>query len=439
MTQQDHEQKKRECWEEAVLHGALEVDKDLLFDHAFKCGYALGRKKEIITQEDIERAAEKYADELKVSSTIPGVMVPMLHDIAKSSYICGAQNILGKQEKDAEEEEMLKVSRKEVQDVYKYSEEIISNEVYGSKRYAIHIQTLCVLERIFGSKCLPDETCNIASNVASSEPYVDSSEPKTFKYSVGQKVILHFYGGEVSTITEAFNDGGVWNKYKVKALPTHVWNENELDPYEEPKPAEPDEKDDCQKFTKKLDDTLEGDIKEPFKDWYDKKYSNVEKLEKNDEPKPSEPKFKVGDKVRYKEFVGTVYQIEETDYVIRKLAGGDLIGWLKESDLEPYTEPTNEDFVTLGVESAEYLRKSLEESEYRNSSQNTANCDKQFNNILKDSFSKERRLNIAAMITQGIMVNSNPLMVAVDVYGMIDLAILIADTLIAECEKGGQK
>lgn len=45
MTQQDYEQKKRECWEEAVLHGALEVDKDLLFDHAFKCGYALGKKE----------------------------------------------------------------------------------------------------------------------------------------------------------------------------------------------------------------------------------------------------------------------------------------------------------------------------------------------------------------------------------------------------------
>lgn len=55
-----------------------------------------------------------------------------------------------------------------------------------------------------------------------------------FKYQVGQKVILHFYGGEVSTITEAFRDGGVWNKYKVKMLPNHVWNENELDPYIEP-------------------------------------------------------------------------------------------------------------------------------------------------------------------------------------------------------------
>lgn len=43
MDNQEYEQKKRECWEEAVLHGALEVDKNLLFDHAFKCGYSLGK------------------------------------------------------------------------------------------------------------------------------------------------------------------------------------------------------------------------------------------------------------------------------------------------------------------------------------------------------------------------------------------------------------
>ena len=62
---------------------------------------------------------------------------------------------------------------------------------------------------------------------------------------------------------------------------------------------------------------------------------------------------------------------------------------------------------------------------------------KQFDNILKDSFSKERRLNIAAMMAQGIMTNSNPQMVEMNVERVVDLAILTADTLIAECEKGG--
>lgn len=141
--------------------------------------------------------------------------------------------------------------------------------------------------------------------------------------------------------------------------------------------------------------------------------SNVEILEKNGEvePKPAEPKFKVGDKVKdiSSPHDDDIYKVDDiqksSDGFIYHIQG--LIGQsnVKESDLEPYTEPTNEDFVTLGVESAEYLRKSLEESEYRNSSQNIANCDKHFDNILKDSFSKERRLNIAAMAMQGILCN----------------------------------
>lgn len=71
---------------------------------AFKDGanFALGKQTETITQGQIEKAAEKFADEIRVPSTV-GVMVPLLHDIAKSSYLQGAQDFIGKQEKDAEE------------------------------------------------------------------------------------------------------------------------------------------------------------------------------------------------------------------------------------------------------------------------------------------------------------------------------------------------
>lgn len=50
-----------------------------------------------MTNEQIERAAETHADELKVSSAIPGALLPMLYDIAKTSYICGAQDALASQ------------------------------------------------------------------------------------------------------------------------------------------------------------------------------------------------------------------------------------------------------------------------------------------------------------------------------------------------------
>lgn len=54
-------------------------------------------KPETMTDEQIEKAAQEHADELRVSSAIPGALVPMLHDIAKSSYVCGAQDALQNQ------------------------------------------------------------------------------------------------------------------------------------------------------------------------------------------------------------------------------------------------------------------------------------------------------------------------------------------------------
>lgn len=113
--------------------------------------------------------------------------------------------------------------------------------------------------------------------------------------------------------------------------------------------------------------------------------SNVEKLEKNEESNPAEPKFKfkVGETVLYN---GAVHKIVGTlsssEYY---LCGHEYA--VAESDLESYAEPKEKS---------------------RNLSQNVANCDKQFDNILKTSFSQERRLNIAACnarIIRGYGVN----------------------------------
>lgn len=70
-----------------------------------------------------------------------------------------------------------------------------------------------------------------------------------------------------------------------------------------------------------------------------------------------------------------------------------------------------------------------------NLSQETANCDKQFDNILKDSFSKERRLNIATQMVSAY----------IHCEGMTDpsyiatVAFQLADALIAESEKEDSK
>lgn len=76
-------------------------------------------------------------------------------------------------------------------------------------------------------------------------------------------------------------------------------------------------------------------------------------------------------------------------------------------------------------------------SQFRNLSQETANCDKQFDNILKGSLLKERRLNIAAMVMQGIVANQDITRYLSDLgheNAVAAQAILYADALIDGCE-----
>lgn len=282
---------------------------------------------------------------------------------------------------DADGEEMLTVPRSKVQEVYKTSKEIVNNEQYGTCQYSMHTQIMCVLENLFGSKCLPDEPSKLqASCWQVNEDNFAKTGPKAFKYKVGQKVILHFYGGEVSIITEAFNDGGVWNKYKVKMLPTRVWNENELDPYEEPKPAE--------------------------------------------------QRLKVGDMVRFK-YCCTPYRIDG----FKMLDGAMLyqVGevWAEESDLEPYTEP-REDLIPSN--SGE-LKSQEADNQSRNLSKNIEIFDK----------SNCNRLTIAAMAMQGILSNAERMkqygeMAAREPESLTELvarnALRYADALIDKVKKG---
>ena len=72
-------------------------------------------------------------------------------------------------------------------------------------------------------------------------------------------------------------------------------------------------------------------------------------------------------------------------------------------------------------------------------------CDKQFDNILKDSFSKERRLNIAVQmvkaITQCPEIIERIASAEADslLDDIVDDALHLTDRLISKCEKGGFK
>lgn len=67
-------------------------------------------------------------------------------------YLFGRYNLTSK----AEGEEILTCEKSKVQRAYNTSREIVKAENPDSLMYSIHTQIMCVLESIFGSKCLPD-------------------------------------------------------------------------------------------------------------------------------------------------------------------------------------------------------------------------------------------------------------------------------------------
>lgn len=106
MTNQDHDHKKRECFVQFCKDNGIDQEVNIsifdAFDQIFDRAYALGKHFGNFEQVDVEKAAERYANEIRIPASIPGVMVPLLQDIVKSSYLQGAHDFLGKQEKDAD-------------------------------------------------------------------------------------------------------------------------------------------------------------------------------------------------------------------------------------------------------------------------------------------------------------------------------------------------
>lgn len=161
---------------------------------------------------------------------------------------------------------------------------------------------------------------------------------------------------------------------------------------------------------------------------------NVDSLDSNidsSEPKPAEPKFNLGDKVRYR-CDGKIHEVKaktgKYHYALSGL-GHDA----HEKYLEPYTESAEE--ASPNVNSSDI---DIDELVAKGCVPDPA---KQFDNILKDSFSKERRLTIAAQMMQGLICA--PLVPGVDpnppAEYLAQTAFRLADALIAEAAKGGDK
>lgn len=208
--------------------------------------------------------------------------------------------------------------------------------------------------------------------------------------------------------------------------------------------------------------------------------SNVESLDSNVdslEPKPAEPRFKVGDKVRIVHHLGEdtplkgevceIVVVDEEDpvctYYIHNFSGE----WYSQSDLEPYTEQEVKRHVSvkeaceiLGVDESEATKLVKSEPIETCTDTCTDNCsspdhfvvkDEMVDNIIKDGFHEHNRLHIASLAMAGLLANQQFYNHRLRSYGCgpietmsedganaaIAISLNLADALISKCKKGG--
>lgn len=126
MTQQEYENKRRERWkefQEEVLNGNISYCPIEAFDYAFDRAYALGKQKETVTQEEIEKAAKEYAETAYYPAPDYNWYESddeQMRECLSDTFRTGANFTLGKQEKEADTVIQGWVARDECGDLYMY-------------------------------------------------------------------------------------------------------------------------------------------------------------------------------------------------------------------------------------------------------------------------------------------------------------------------------
>lgn len=116
MTQNEYKQKKRECWDAYIAkHGLEYAIPEEAFDYAFDRAYILGKEKETITQEEIEKVAKEYAAEVdKNVRDLYGIENPptslTFGECAAESFREGVKFVLGKQTETIAQEDIEKAA-----------------------------------------------------------------------------------------------------------------------------------------------------------------------------------------------------------------------------------------------------------------------------------------------------------------------------------------
>lgn len=117
-----------------------------------------------------EKVKKKYARFVEIDAddnpNLPAYAVKSaISRMALLEKLFGIHNLTS----DAEGEETLICEKSKVQRAYNTSREIVKAENPDTRMYSIHTQIMCVLESIFGTKCLPDEDVH-EDNFTSIEP-----------------------------------------------------------------------------------------------------------------------------------------------------------------------------------------------------------------------------------------------------------------------------
>lgn len=116
MTQQEYEQKRRECWEKfcrANPSHNKSIFARKVFDFAFDRAYALGKQTEIISQEEIEKMAWDYAKDTYYPTPDYGWYESddeQMKEVLENTFKAGANFALGKQESKQESKQETVIS-----------------------------------------------------------------------------------------------------------------------------------------------------------------------------------------------------------------------------------------------------------------------------------------------------------------------------------------
>lgn len=396
---------------------------------------------------------------------------------------------------DPEGEEVLTVPRKRVQEMFGEAQKAVPTCEHDR---GFRNAELTLLRNLFGTKCLPDEKIDpermvntikesieypvpdkmLLDGIAEQKPaepnvknlsaWQDEDDPDLAqrlaflnslsnehsepKYHKGDKVL---YKGRLKVVRSEMYPNRCYSISLPNGQSPFCRHESDLEPYTEPKESLCM---DAKGFYRKETDTQGNKVKVRIPSGETEPYTKPK--EESPQMKPIESKVSV--------YLATKEENEEFRQLLNNngftwSTGASLTSqsvWLPDEEetkihnIYPDKTVTYSGDITPDILSFYKFKKQYFE-ENVNLSQETANCDKHFDNILKDGFSKERRLNIAAMVMQGIMANpywtekrmryamkqgSDKESVANEfINTIVEDVMELTDALIAEAGKGNKK